>query len=180
MPSWRPTPSGRTTRSSTSPRSAAPLSGELRRLLGVLVDGSIVPDADYGARAGLDDLPALVDDARRAGLDVRLETNGHPHRLPESFERSVHRIVKECLTNTLKHAGPGTAVTVTLFWGETALVVGVVDDGRPSHDRSLSTGHGLTALRERVQAMNGRLDTGPVDHGTGYAVTATLPLPSSP
>lgn len=150
--------------------------GELRRLLGILVDGSIEHGAGRGGQPGLADIPQLVKEATETGLLVHVETSGHPPTaLPASFERSVYRIVKECLVNSGKHGGAGTSVTVRSFWGETVLIVEVVDDGGGKGDPSLSTGHGLAGLRERVRALEGRLEAGPA--GTGFAVTTTLPIP---
>jgi signal transduction histidine kinase len=78
---------------------------ELRHLLGVLR-----PDADpdgLGPQPGLADLPRLIEQMQKAGLDVSLLTDSLPPALPTRVELSAYRIVQESLTNVLKHAGPG-------------------------------------------------------------------------
>jgi signal transduction histidine kinase len=151
---------------------------ELRLLMGVLADGAIaeVPSAQLG----LADLPALMVEAERTGLAVTFEIQGRPRAVPASFERSVHRIVKESLANARKHGGPGTEVKVTMFWADRVLILTTADNGAGrATDPSLSTGHGLPGLRERVRALEGRLDAGASPNGTGFVVTATLPIPAS-
>jgi len=150
--------------------------GELRRLLGFLSDGTLSVE-DVGFQ-GLADLPKVIEEAERTGLHVHLEVTGRPPRVPASFERSVHRIVRETLANSRKHGGPGTDVRLSLFWSESVLVVTTTDNGAgQADDPTLSTGHGLAGLRERVRATDGRLDAGPAVDGKGFVVTATLPIP---
>ena len=59
------------------------------------------------------DLPALADEYGRAGLEVELQIDGAPRRLPLGVELSTYRIVQEALTNALRHA-PGSPVRVRL------------------------------------------------------------------
>ncbi|HEY5785972.1 MAG TPA: histidine kinase [Microlunatus sp.] len=151
--------------------------GELRRLLGVLADGAL--DSSDVALRGLSDLPAVVEEAERSGLHVGFDVTGRAQPVPASFERTVHRIVKECLSNAYKHGGPGSHASVGLFWSEALLVVNVFSDGEGPGDPELSTGHGLAGLRERVKTTEGRIEAGPAPGGHGYVVTATLPIPSS-
>ena len=77
---------------------------EMRRALGVLRR----PDAGapLAPQPGMDDLGALVEQARESGLTVELVTEGDPTPLPAGVDLSAYRIVQEALTNTLKHAGP--------------------------------------------------------------------------
>ncbi len=154
--------------------------GELRRLLGVMADGSLAPSPDRQRQPGLNDLAHVIDDVRRAGLEVTLDVSGCVPPLPQSFERSVHRIVKESLTNSLKHSGSGTAARVRFVWSAELLILEIVDDGSGGvDDHALSIGYGLPGLRERAAALDGRLDAGVGANGQGYVVTATLPIPPS-
>lgn len=151
--------------------------GELRQLLGLLTDGTLTETP--GQRGGLKDLPTLIDEAERTGLHVRLEVSGREPTVPTSFERTVHRIVKETLTNARKHGGDGNHVSLRLFWSDNVLVITVSDNASGvAADSTLSTGHGLAGLQERVKSAEGRLDAGPNPDGHGYVVTATLPIPA--
>ncbi|WP_327092842.1 histidine kinase [Nonomuraea sp. NBC_01738] len=85
---------------------------DLRGLLAVLRDPERDPDlpADPGA---------LVREAAErmttAGLVVELDVAPGAEHAPLVARASAARIVQEGLTNVLKHAGPGTAVAVTVL-----------------------------------------------------------------
>ena len=146
--------------------------GQLRRTLGVLrSDGPArQPQPD------LDDLPALVDQARRAGLEASLSERGDRRPVPAELALAAYRVVQESLTNTVRHAG-ARRVRVRLDWRQAALHVEVSDDGHgPAPDGH--PGHGLVGMRERVTACGGDLRTGVGDGGVGFRVAAALPFPA--
>jgi signal transduction histidine kinase len=150
---------------------------ELRRLLTVLRPGEAI-GADGQAHRGLADVPDLVAAVARAGVDASLRCEGEQHPLDPSVATTAYRVVQEALTNVVKHAGPGAGATVLLAWSEDSLLVEATDDGcgeSSDPSRSLSTGHGLLGLRERVGVVGGALHAGPVDGG-GFRVSATLPV----
>ncbi|MEE4544905.1 histidine kinase [Streptomyces sp. V4-01] len=113
---------------------------EMRRLLGVLREdaapaaapgpaaaGTAPPAADRSPQPGLDQLLALVDQAREAsGAVVRLTVSGRVRPLGPGVELAAYRIVQEALTNARRHA-PGAPVDVELGYGEEALRVAVRD-----------------------------------------------------
>ncbi|HWH29781.1 MAG TPA: sensor histidine kinase, partial [Mycobacteriales bacterium] len=148
---------------------------ELRHLLGVLrPDG-----ADEGTRPqpGLTDLDRLVEQTRRAGVDVRLTTDGPLTGLTDRLELSAYRIVQESLTNVVKHAGPGARASVRLVSDGSWLLVEVVDDGRGATVLP-GAGHGVVGMRERAHLLGGSLDVGPGGEG-GFRVRARLPVASA-
>ncbi|WP_033342347.1 sensor histidine kinase [Catenuloplanes japonicus] len=144
---------------------------ELRRMLGVLR----ATDAEATAPPvhKIEDLPALLESSRQAGLRIEHGVYGDAGAVPESVSVAAYRIVQEALTNTLKHAGP-VAVDVRIRYLSRELEVDVTDEGR-----LLSTpnarGMGLIGMRERVAAHEGVLETGPRDGG-GFRVRARFPL----
>jgi signal transduction histidine kinase len=124
---------------------------------------------------GLDQLPELVDRLQTAGLRVGLRTEGDPHGVPTLVDWSAYRIVREALTNVLKHA-PGAATTVTVRFGDEAVSLSVVDDGAmPGSLRSYDDGYGILGMRERAAALGGTLDVGH-NPGGGFTVSAMLPM----
>jgi len=145
---------------------------ELRHLLGVLRPTS-VPDA-MQPQPGLAELDPLVEQTRRAGLDVSLTTQGALTGLPARVELSAYRIVQESLTNVVKHAGPGARTCVRLTNDGSCLLVEVTDDGSGSTVLP-GAGHGILGMRERALLLGGSLDVGPGADG-GFGVRARLPL----
>ncbi|MFE7075943.1 sensor histidine kinase [Streptomyces sp. NPDC057620] len=155
--------------------------GELRTTLEVLraneigLNGS--PDG-RGPLPGLDGLAALVEAARTAGAEVELDV--HADGVPPSVGAAAYRIVQEALTNAVRHGGrDDLTVRVGLRISEGALRVRVTDDGtgRGGPGAAGGTpGFGLVGMRERARSVGGTLDAGP-GPGTGFEVTAALPLP---
>jgi signal transduction histidine kinase len=146
---------------------------ELRLLLGVLRGGDDGPA--LAPQPGLDQLDALAEQMRAAGLPTQLTVKGTPARLSAGVELSAYRIVQEALTNALKHAHAATA-EVTIRHEAQGLDLEVVNSGssngggRPAP----TSGHGLIGMRERVALYGGTITTGHHDGG-GYTVRAHLP-----
>ena len=144
---------------------------EMRRLLGVLREDDTAPLAP---QPGIAALPALVRGVREAGLDVRLELAATAAELPPSADLAAYRLVQEALTNCVRHAGAGRVV-VSVRADRDRLTVRVDDDGVGGSVRPREGGHGLLAMRERVQLAGGRLEAG-ARAGGGWTVAAELPL----
>jgi signal transduction histidine kinase len=153
---------------------------ELRHLLGVLR-----PPAErdeLGPQPSLADLPRLIAEIRRAGVDVTLVTEALPDGLPARTDLFAFRIVQEALTNVLKHAGPGARAEVRLRTDRRAIVVEVYDNGRgaaavpaPGAASNGSGGHGIIGMRERALLLDGDLRAEPRPEG-GFRVVAHLPI----
>jgi signal transduction histidine kinase len=153
---------------------------ELHRMLGVLRIGECEDGAERAPQPGVDDLDALVADARAAGLDASLSLEGARRPLPPAVELSAYRIVQEALTNVVRHAGAARADVVVRF-APRQLELRVEDDGgtrpEPADVAAASRGgHGLIGMRERVALFGGSLDAGPRRDGAGFLVQAVLPL----
>jgi signal transduction histidine kinase len=147
---------------------------ELRNILGVLRDVDQAGGAPREPVASLDQLDGLLERMRSAGLTVHLEVEGERRPVPSGVDTAALRIVQEALTNTYRHAGPSEA-TVRLHYLPAELRVRVEDDGRGAGSTFADgTGHGLTGMRQRAEALNGTFDAGPRPGG-GFRVTATLP-----
>ena len=94
--------------------------------------------------------------------------------LGEVMNITVYRLVQECLTNVAKHAD-AAHVTVSLERPGAEVVVAVLDDGRGMDLQAKRTGLGLVGLRERVEALRGRLHL-TSEPGKGLEVRAWLPV----
>ena len=140
---------------------------ELERLFGVL-------HADEPA-GGLDEIPALVERVRAAGLPVEIEVTGAARPLDPKADVAAFRVVQEALTNTLKHAGPATA-RVTVRWEHDELELVVSDTGWGADGpRGDGSRRGLVGMRERIEPFGGDVQAGPRAAG-GFEVRARLPL----
>jgi signal transduction histidine kinase len=145
---------------------------EMRRLLSLTGD----EEAGLAPQPGLDRVPDLVGEARRAGLDVELSETGDPRPVPPSVELAAFRVVQESLTNAAKHVGRCRA-RVALRWTPGSLEVEVLNDGAATPGGE-GAGRGLVGMRERVRLLGGRLETGPTP--AGFRVAAWLPLEVQP
>jgi signal transduction histidine kinase len=148
---------------------------EIRRMFDVLGDKD--EDPALFPQPSMEQLDALLDRARAAGLEVDLEIEGDRRRVQSSVDLSAFRIVQEALNNTLKHSG-GARARVKLRYGEREMEVDVTDDGRrvglPVRNGA-DTGQGLVGMRERVAMLGGELEAGFRPEG-GFEVHAKLPI----
>lgn len=124
--------------------------------------------------AGL--VPALRSLTADLPLPVDLFTEGLP-KLPEPVELTAYYVVKEAISNVLKHADARTA-RVDLRHTDGLLSLSVRDDGVGGADPA-DGGTGLLGLRHRVSAYDGRL-TVRSRPGEGTVVAVTLPVPGEP
>jgi signal transduction histidine kinase len=146
---------------------------ELRTLFGVIAPEDGAPRAP---QPGMEQLPALVQRVRDAGLPAELHVTGAPRPLPPGLDLTVYRIVQEALTNALRYAGQ-VRTEIAIEFREDALKVEVLDEGNGQRVvPDPSTGRGLAGMRERVTLYGGTLEAGP-RLGRGYATRAWLPLP---
>ncbi|WP_018352340.1 sensor histidine kinase [Longispora albida] len=147
---------------------------EMRRLVSVLRDSG-QPERNVPV---LDQLDVLIERSFAAGLVIQRVDRGQPRPLPQAQQLTAYRIVQEALTNSLKHAGAGTNVSLTLEWLPSALNIAVIDDGGGKVASPIgSGGHGLVGMRERVTLYGGELIAKPRLVG-GFEVIASLPLPA--
>ena len=146
---------------------------ETRRLLGVLRDPG--EETGLAPQPGIDELGALAESVRAAGVPVNLVVSGDHVAVPAAVDVSAYRIVQEALTNVLKHAGHACA-DVTVGCADDAVTIDVTDDGpRQPANPIPAGGHGLAGMRERVAIFGGEFCAGPRPGG-GFAVRARLPL----
>lgn len=154
--------------------------GELRRVLGVLREASdgARQTPELSPQPGLADIGTLCDGVRTAGLEIVYRTVGEVDALDRGVQLTVYRIVQEALTNTLKHAGAGTRVNLSVVVEDERLVIRIRDNG-PAGDPGPwnEEGHGLVGMHERAALYGGTVSAGPAVDG-GWAVEAVLDLTS--
>ena len=130
------------------------------------------------AIAGSADLDALVDEYRRAGIDITAAISPRVAELAGPIGTAVHRITREALANVARHA-PGNTVEV---------IAAIADADVRAHRRrpraaaaspDPNSGHfGLIGMSERARALGGSLDAGTTIDG--WRVDARLPILAAP
>lgn len=151
---------------------------QMRSLLGLLRTDEATA---YAPVPTLSDVPALVEQSRRAGLPVTFTgiTGTMARPLPQGAELAAYRTVQEALTNALKHS-PGAATTVTIHWGDEGLQLRVENEpvSAVTAQRTASpvpgSGNGLRGMSERIALYHGTLTYGLQPDG-GWLVEAALP-----
>lgn len=150
---------------------------ELREVLGLLRDGP-GDSAPELPQPSATDLPALLDEARQAGMRVESHLIALD-AIPEALGRTAYRVIQEGLTNARKHA-PNTSVHVSLGGGpgdglkaevRNPLPIGSHLSGEPE------SGLGLIGLAERT-ALAGGLLTHRVTPEHEFLLSTWLPWPS--
>jgi two-component system sensor histidine kinase DesK len=123
-------------------------------------------------------LAAELDGARMAleaaGIDARLE---RPQTaLAPDIESLLAWTVREGTTNVIRHSG-ASSCRVAIQPGLLAASAEVLDDGRGPGEADV-TGNGLAGLRERVERLAGKLETGRGPDG-GFRLRVTVPTANS-
>jgi two-component system sensor histidine kinase DesK len=105
-----------------------------------------------------------------AGIDATVEA--HPVRLDAAQDTALSLALREAATNVIRHAG-ATRCHIRFYTQDGSVLMEVADNGRGGN---APFGHGLTGMRERIQALGGVLQR-ESDHGTRLHIR--LPLSAS-
>jgi signal transduction histidine kinase len=149
----------------------------IRQLVGLLRD----PDDTGGVWPGPEPISQLVEWFAQHGppVDLRLPAGPPDPGWPPEVASTVYRVVQEALTNISRHAPRARSVAVTVTDDPGRVSVEVTDDA-PDTASARSRpggGYGLVGMRERVEALGGKVQAGPLP-GAGWAVHASLPVPA--
>jgi signal transduction histidine kinase len=136
----------------------------------------------WAVRPGSDTLQSLMDyiahfanelfDGNSAHCRLDLPNDMPALPLPPEMRHNIFLIVKEALTNALKHAKAREVQVQSKLSGHTLQIL-VADDGRGFDPQSLAEGwrNGMGNIRRRTAAMNAKLD---VQSTPGKGTTVTL------
>ncbi|MBA3848966.1 MAG: two-component sensor histidine kinase [Opitutus sp.] len=129
----------------------------------------------------------LRTDAARPPLPVALQQlavhgepvpavaiEGTPRQLPPAAEHALFRAAQEGLTNIRKHAQATNALLQLDFRDTTRVRLEISDNGRGAAEGSGQAGFGLTGLRERVELLGGKVESGNRLEG-GFALRVEVP-----
>jgi len=105
---------------------------------------------------------------------VRLELAAQTRAAGLAQAQALLRCAQEGLTNALRHSG-AAQIVIRLATEGAGIVLSVEDDGRAQQPPL--PGNGLRGMRERLEALGGRLELG-VINGGGLRLRAWLPQPA--
>jgi signal transduction histidine kinase len=142
---------------------------DIRRIVRLLrADDASV--ASREATPGLEDVQALVEAYRAAGLPVALSMTLERSTPAPVAELALYRVLQEALTNAARHGtGPATVRIEATGQGMALRVTNPAGQRAPRQGR----GSGLLGMRERIAAAGGTIATG-VEAGQ-WVVRATIP-----
>ncbi len=133
---------------------------------------------EASATLGVEQIPALIDEARQHGMTVDWQVIGRERELAPLTSLNLYRIVQEALTNVRKHAGPDAHTDVRLRYGGSAVEVEISDDGAGRRARKTAEGnggrHGIAGMRERAAVGGGTVLATPRSP-YGFLVRAEIP-----
>ncbi len=131
---------------------------------------------DSRAPGGVQALMRTVETFRRAaGMAVEVDFGNYAWDLDDKRAFIVNHFVQEGMLNAYVHGRAGSA-RVSFYRDRTGLSVNVRDDGRGA--REIKEGIGLSGMRERLEAIGGRLEyRNALD---GFSLTARLPAAAAP
>src|SRR5829696_1827304 len=128
-------------------------------------------------RPFLESVESLVDLNRQATdeREIRLVVEeGFPVGLPGRESVDVLRVLQEALTNARRHSG-ASSIEVRLRTENQEVLAEVVDDGRGFDAASVRAGVGLSAMRERIEGLGGKIEVmSRPDEGTKVTVRVHL------
>jgi signal transduction histidine kinase len=145
--------------------------GEMRQLLGTLRGGE---GPERAPQPRLAELSRLVESTSAAGCPTTLRVDDDAGRADAIVQLAVYRTVQEALGNVVRHAPGSTAAVDVAAEGDALRIVVENGAGRGSAPPDAG-GHGLRGMRERLEALGGSLEHGPLPEG-GYRVAARVPF----
>jgi signal transduction histidine kinase len=131
-------------------------------------------------RANQSPLTHLLQDqfaglAEQNNIDYRFYEEGQPRPLPAEALHQIFYIYREAVSNVTRHSA-ARHIEAALIWEPAGLSIRICDDGQGFDPASVehNQSFGLAIMKERVEALNGRLDLHS-SPGAGTQVTVWLP-----
>jgi signal transduction histidine kinase len=158
---------------------------DLREVIGVLRSARVDDDRADGVperpQPTLVDLPMLIDESRKAGMQVVLECEvSDLGAVPEAMGRTAFRIVQEGLTNARKHADHAEVSVAVRGAAADGLTIEIRNPwpvGVAPTTPIPGAGMGIIGLAERTALTDGRLEHGCTPAGE-FRLWTWLPWPT--
>jgi PAS domain S-box-containing protein len=155
-------------------RAIADLNSVIRKLRSHLLGASPQVLDGHQLRAELQELARSVDGAQRLRFRLEIDQEAAARLTPDSANQ-VLNIVREAMSNSLRHSG-GQRGLVSLQSYRDGVRVVVEDDGNGfDQQRAHPGGQGLRNMAARTSQLNGHLDIRS-SPGTGTRITLDIPM----
>jgi two-component system sensor histidine kinase DesK len=142
-----------------------------------------IEEVERIARDGLAEVRTAITGYRSSGVQAEMEhvrkalsdagidatVDAHPVPLDPAQDTALSLALREAATNVIRHSA-ATRCHIRFYARDGSVLMEVEDDGRGG---AAPFGHGLTGMRERIQALGGVLQR-ETDHGTRLHIR--LPL----
>ena len=132
---------------------------------------------DLGVAAALEQLTRELGEESGIGIGFTQIAHTHAAALPEAVNTVLFRIAQEALTNIVRHAQASSAA-LALEMSNDAVTLTITDNGRGFDVTHAFVGRrsgvGLRNMRERLEALGGRLSL--ASQAGHTVVTARVPL----
>jgi two-component system NarL family sensor kinase len=115
----------------------------------------------------------FIDNQTSSEPQITFQASSRIPPLPAALEVAVYRIALEGITNVLKHAGASSAI-LNIRMESDQLLIEIIDDGK-GLSGDLTTGVGMTSMRERAEELGGTFEM--IRRSQGALIRACLPLP---
>lgn len=112
------------------------------------------------------------DFGANTGTEIELSTSGELYELPRQAQLTMIRCLQEALTNSKRH-GQASAVRIHTDYAANRYTLTISDDGIGGGD--VQPGFGLTAMEDRLSALQGRLQVLPSAQ-KGITVVCSIPI----
>jgi len=110
------------------------------------------------------------------GFSCRLVIEDDVPSFDETVELNIYRLVQECLTNVVKHAGAqNSSVRLTKKDARDGMyMIAVKDDGVGFFPKKENLGVGIPSMNDRVRMLGGKFDVYSME-GKGTEVIMEIP-----
>lgn len=126
---------------------------------------------DMGLKVSIAELINAVNLTRKSKIQFKWQGRD---KLPEEVQVAVFRMAQEQIGNIIKHAAAHN-VQVTLLTKKQQLAIRITDDGKGFDVTQIKTGTGISNMRHRIEALDGKMEI-TSSPGKGCMLVATIPL----
>lgn len=108
-----------------------------------------------------------------SGIDMHVDFGNLQSSLDKQVEKAIYRLLQEGMTNSFRH-GKASRVDITFSCEGGHIIVRMQDNGIAAEGMPIHEGIGIKGMRERIEAIGGTVQAGPMVGG-GFYILARIP-----